>query len=72
MRNNRCTQSLLTKGAIKLASRTTFLCRCKPFKELSSFMPPQPGEPEFFAKAGAKVSTFREPTKYFRNFFSEK
>ena len=61
----------LTKGAIKLASRTTFLCRCKPFKELFSLYA-SAVQTEVFRESGCK-GTAKFPTRQiFSQLFFEK
>ena len=47
------------------ASCTTFICLCNSFKELLLLASAH----SFWAKAGAKVHTFRIPTKFFGNYF---
>ena len=61
----------LTKGAIKLASRTTFLCRCKPFKELFSLYASATQTEVFSRKRVQRYGKFRNPPNIFATFFSE-
>ena len=61
----------LTKGAIKLASRTTFLCRCKPFKELFSLYA-SAIRTEVFRESGCKGTANSATHQIFSQLFFEK